>query len=307
MSANESKEALKAKLDFLASGTASITNIQEVLRNGPARTLTISPGSIHIEVVNSGSAFNWEISDPRTAVACLVASGEYEPLETQLLKQIAGLSKVVFDIGANVGYYSVELGKVMAPDGRLVAVEPVHDSFRQLVANIGLNGLDGTVRPINLGLSDVSETAQIFVPQQSGSSAASTRQLHPSERQESHSVEFVTLDTLFVSQEMDACDLIKIDVEGAEFLVLQGGKNTIEEFKPVIFAELLRKWSSFFSYDPNVVLEFLSELGYQCWGVSRDFRKITRFTEQDEETNFIFIHNSDKQNVVKLIDDLRVL
>jgi hypothetical protein len=145
----------------------------------------------------------------------------------------------------------------------------------------------------------------MFIPNVSGSSAASMRNLHSDEKHESQVIKLETLDNLLESMNLEGCDLIKIDVEGAEFPALKGGEQTITKYKPIIFAELLRKWSSEFSYHPNSVLQFLADRGYSCWGVSPQLRHITQFTDMDQETNFIFVHTSDKHGVVEYLDGLR--
>ena len=93
-------------------------------------------------------------------------------------------------------------------------------------------------------------------------------------------------------------DFIKCDVEGAEFMVLKGGKQTISEKKPVLFLELLRKWSKEFGYTPNDVIKFMREIGYECYCIrNKKLSKITEITEETVETNFVFLHK-DKHSVL---------
>lgn len=301
----DTRSELKVKLDKLAAGSVSIPDLQKMLMAGPERSLALTSDSIEVRMNNPARAYKWEMADPRTAVACLIAVGEYEPLETQILRNISKSCRVVIDIGANVGYYTVELGKELQPAGKLISIEPVLQSFLQLSGNVRLNNLSGTVELCCVGLSDVSGTAEMFIPNVSGSSAASMRNLHSDEKHESQVIKLETLDNLLESMKLEGCDLIKIDVEGAEFPALKGAEQTIKKYKPVIFAELLRKWSSEFSYHPNSVLEFLVDRGYSCWGVSPQLRYITEFTDMDQETNFIFVHTSDKHGVVEYLESLR--
>jgi hypothetical protein len=84
---------------------------------------------------------------------------------------------------------------------------------------------------------------------------------------------------------------MKIDVEGAELLVLQGGRETLARHKPLMFMELLRKWAKPFGYHPNDVIALLSREGYRCY--SHQDGKLARFTEMTDEsceTNFFFAH-----------------
>jgi len=89
-----------------------------------------------------------------------------------------------------------------------------------------------------------------------------------------------------------APDYIKVDVEGAELLVLQGGQATLAQHRPKVFAELLRKWSAPFGYHPNDVLALLASLGYGCWAVGpRGVRRLLAVTDDTPETNYVFLHH----------------
>jgi hypothetical protein len=86
-------------------------------------------------------------------------------------------------------------------------------------------------------------------------------------------------------------DLIKIDVEGAEYNLLMGGLATIKENKPTVVIELLRKWMKPFGRAPNDVVKVMFENGYLCFAIgSIHARQITVIDESTPETNFIFCH-----------------
>ena len=296
----ETRSEFKDLLDFVSASAENISNLQEILSIGPNRDLIIAKSKIMLRMNESGKLYSWDPSDPRTATTCLVAVGEYEPIETRILKKFASESNVVVDIGANVGYYTIELAEMLPPSGKLISFEPVTTSFNQLEQNIKLNKFEKIITTFNLGLSDRDEVTKIFIPKRSGSSAASARNLHPDEEFTSQEITMTSLDKVFESLEYKTCNLIKIDVERGELDVIRGSIGVIKEFRPVIFAELLRKWSEYFSYKPNTVLEILQELGYICFGVSTQFRRIEVFTEDDIETNFIFIHEEQLVKAVRI-------
>jgi FkbM family methyltransferase len=298
----ETRVELKKTLDSITNPEISISTLQTLTKSGPRRRICIEDDSIIIQLVESGSTYHWNLSDPRTAVACLVAIGEYEPVETKILQILSKDSKLILDVGANVGYYTIELSRLLASDGKLLSFEPVDDSYLELQKNIEINHIKNAVQTFQLGLSDSESEIDIFLPQTSGSSAASLRNLHPEEDYKIQRIKTTTLDQVFGAMEGGHCDLIKIDVEGGELQVIQGGIETIKKFKPIIFAELLRKWSAAFSYSPNDVLEILQNLGYTCWGVSEVLREIEVFDESDTETNFLFVHEREtKETMDKLL------
>ena len=84
-------------------------------------------------------------------------------------------------------------------------------------------------------------------------------------------------------------DVIKIDVEGAELLVLRGAVKCLERHKPVLVCEMLRKWSANFDYHPNRIIEFLAGFGYECFEITEAGLKRGSIVEDSTvATNFVF-------------------
>jgi hypothetical protein len=88
-------------------------------------------------------------------------------------------------------------------------------------------------------------------------------------------------------------DLIKCDVEGAELSVFKGGFKTLQQDRPVIYTEMLRKWSKKFGYHPNDIIELLADAGYLCFAfVGSRLQTIDVVTDDTMATNFFFFHQS---------------
>jgi FkbM family methyltransferase len=286
------RTALKRILDEIAAESGALARTSSLLSEGPRRSLTIDSEGIFLQLHDSGCSFRWNPADPRTAVASLVALGTYEPVELSILSTLAAASLVTLDIGANVGFYAVFLGRVLGTDSVLHCFEPLPSAFDQLEKNVKLNNLRDRVFTHSLALSDSPGTATLHIPQVSGTSATSMRNLHPEEATYSQDIETQTLDNWATANGVKRVDLIKIDVEGAERLVLRGGWSLISEHRPVIFAELLRKWSAGFGYHPQQVVQELRDLGYRCFAVGSVLREIDVIDEDTVETNFVFITDS---------------
>lgn len=100
---------------------------------------------------------------------------------------------------------------------------------------------------------------------------------------------FSTLDSFVQQNDIKQLDILKCDVEGAEKFVFEGGMDTLQKYKPIIYCEMLRKWAKKFNYHPNDIIEMLKPLGYQCYEVSaQGFALIESVTDETEATNFIF-------------------
>jgi len=90
------------------------------------------------------------------------------------------------------------------------------------------------------------------------------------------SVKTSTLDQWCIDENIKP-NFIKCDVEGAELLVFQGAKKTLLINKPLIFTELLRKWSKPYNYHPNEMIIFFNKLGYSLF--TPELVRIADYTE----------------------------
>jgi FkbM family methyltransferase len=260
----------------------------------------ISPGNVaqinitgeELQVVtNDGVKLVWYPEDLRTAPDVLVNTGTYEPEESAALKMAAAEARVIFDVGANIGFYSLNWATALKPGCTIHAFEPVPLTYDRLCRNVELNAFGDKIITSNLALGTAKSVMAMYLPSFSGSSASSLQDLHPEEHSTRVEVSVDTLDDYFLASGHDRLDFMKIDVEGAELLVLQGGLQTLANHKPLMFMELLRKWAKPFGYHPNDVIALLSRQGYRCY--SHQNGKLVRFTEMTDEsceTNFFFAH-----------------
>ena len=71
----------------------------------------------------------------------------------------------------------------------------------------------------------------------------------------------------------------------------RGAADIIERDHPVVFSEMLRKWSAKFDYHPNDIISFFRERGYQCHALGENgVSPVDAVTDSTVETNFIFLH-----------------
>ena len=225
--------------------------------------------------------------------------GYYEKYETKILKYFAEIKNgSIIDIGANLGYYSVILGKLLKPSDKLFAFEANPLVIEMLDKNIAINNLQDNIKVFNCALSDMNDQKlKLYLPLRAGSSAASLGKLHPDDK--NNLIEILTrrLDDVDQIRNLDRISLIKIDVEGAELSVIKGALETIRKNKPVIFIELLRKWSKIFGYHPNDVLRILQEIGYKAFEVNRALTSIESIDDSTVSTNFLLLPEADEKNM----------
>ena len=226
--------------------------------------------------------------EARVAPIEVMNFGHYEPEETLVMDLLAVNARNILDVGANIGLYSIRFAKRF-PEARVFAFEPMPTSHAFLQRNIAANSVGGQVTCFNYGLSDTNGTVEFFVSPTGGTNASMK---NVANAQDAVSIVGLTL-TLdqWVDNQCVVPDFIKCDVEGAEFLVFRGGRATLSKHRPIVFAELLRKWSKPFGYHPNDMIAFFAELGYQCFAVGiSGVRRLTEVSDATQETNYAFLH-----------------
>jgi FkbM family methyltransferase len=212
----------------------------------------------------------------------------YEPEETAVMDLLTAGARTILDIGANIGWYAARFAKRL-PEARIFAFEPMPTSYAYLQRNVAANGVAERVMTFNYGLSSSSGPVEFFIAPASGTNA-SLKNVAKVEDAVAVTGVTLTLDQ-WVANYRVVPDFIKCDVEGAEFLVFQGGASTLREHRPVVFAELLRKWAKPFGYHPNDMLRYFDEMGYRCFAVgATGAREIAEVTDETIETNYAFLH-----------------
>ena len=162
-------------------------------------------------------------------------------------------NSVILDIGGNIGNHSLYWAIVRKAE-KIVAFEPykiVYDHFQK---HIEINNLENIITVHNKGVGAENTKAQpgiLCYENMGGSSIISSSE---------GNMEIVALDSMELN--LNRIDLIKMDVEGFEYNVLLGAKNTICKYLPTIILEVFRKKEKDERYDK--INSFLEEIGYTC-------------------------------------------
>lgn len=150
------------------------------------------------------------------------------PVHEPELRQWFAITKGTFvDVGAHIGRYTVMVAKTLGINGKVIACEPSPDTFSALMRNIRVNNLSN-VTALNLAVGDRDGTGILYFH-------GTDPILHSLVRKAANSVPVTirTLDSLLSELKIDDLKLVKIDVEGAEMLVLRGAKETLQKYHPL--------------------------------------------------------------------------
>lgn len=182
--------------------------------------------------------------------------GIYEEGLTNFLLKKLKLEEedIIFDIGANIGWYSVLLHQISPDSARIYAFEPDPLNFSLLKTNIKLNGAQ-KVSPFQQAVSDTNGTQTLY--------------LYPSKNQGRHSllpinsdkqvqVPTIMLDNFMQHNQLDFANLkfIKIDVEGYEYFALKGARQVLAQV-PYILSEYSPNYMKKGAVSPENLLDLL--------------------------------------------------
>jgi len=187
----------------------------------------------------------------------------------RIIRNIVHEGDVCLDVGANVGAYALIMAFWAGATGRVIALEPNPPVAERLLENFAINNLDNAC-VVQAALTGEDGEAEFYTydPDTRNIQAASLRPM-PIAHQKSR-VRTISAETLERTENLSHCDLVKIDVTGAELLVLKALSRLIERCRPYLFIEHCgRLWARF---DTNVseAVEMLNAWQYSIFIVKKD-------------------------------------
>lgn len=181
-------------------------------------------------------------------------------------------SGVVLDIGANHGKFTRNFARLHGRSCRVLAFEPLEYNYSLLRAVVGSMR---NVSTFNIALSDRSGTTDFYVPiRPSGrispgcahmgdESHADTFGTSTARDVRKTTVATETLDAFLPAHGVAGVDFIKLDVQGAESLVIQGGMGTLRAHRPAIWCELSRGCPEYLGLTVQRSVDLFASLGYR--------------------------------------------
>lgn len=213
---------------------------------------------------------------PEGAIAAGIWSGaSFEPAELALLSRFLRPDSVFFDVGANVGVYSLVASKV-SPSAKIFAFEPAQKTFSLLGRNLQLNEARN-VTPLHLALGNFSgnATLNLNVPGKDGLNTMGALSHPDTEAAGQETVPITTLDAYILSASIDRVDLMKVDAEGAELAIFEGGSGLLQRpDAPVILYEAFSFITRGFGYHPVEIYWLLDRYGFACFTLNPETGKL---------------------------------
>jgi FkbM family methyltransferase len=166
---------------------------------------------------------------------------------------------VFYDIGTSVGLISI-LAAQKLKDGKVIGFEPDPENIDRLKANFALNELHNYMA-LNFAIGEAKGKLKLFTKGADGFSPS----LQPVNGIDSFiEVDVYALDPLISERNLPLPTVVKMDIEGAEFMALKGMRKllTIQEKPRLLFIELHPEFLPAFNSSIEEVIQFLSELNY---------------------------------------------
>ena len=218
----------------------------------------------------------------------LLGTGVYEPVETRVVMACVSEGDMAFDVGANIGWYTTLLSRLVGPRGTVHAFEPLASTYQVLTGNCNLNKcLNVVLNNIALGDRDGRVTMHYY-PDEACGNASMVRMSTASSIQSTCSL--TTLDAFVLKYHVSRCDFIKCDAEGAEMDFVKGACRTLSQFEPSILIELNPHIFAMAGYSSSDLLRKIRECGpYRFFSVDRgDYEELINL----ESSNGVIGHHN---------------
>lgn len=215
--------------------------------------------------------------------------GVFEPQEAFWFDKTVKPGMTVIDIGANIGQYTLLAAERIGNSGRVISFEPADDNFDILQRNVEMNGFGDRVQLIKNAVGSSIGICEFVLATDGGSNSIYQKSTNQSTVKRIN-VPCVTLDSIFMSQDFDRVDLIKIDAEGADFEVIKGAQKTLKKYHPVLFVEFAERVLIKFGTTPIEMLRFLRQLGYEAHIFTRGGLRLLRDGDDISNCNICFFY-----------------
>ncbi len=266
----------------------------------------VSNGHVSNGHVSNGHAGPMRGRLAAATIGALARLTPYVESEIRGLRYVVGPGAVCVDIGAAGGIYTLALSRLAGPTGMVHSVEPLSFANRH-VARLLKVGRATNVRqhPVALGAESGAEIMSVPVGRfgmVTGRSFLDRRTGGPDPNVEfakklSVQVTVETLDRLCEQEGIDRLDFVKIDVEGAELQVLEGGRDVIEKFRPAILVEIEARHAARYRQTPDEVTSWMLARGYSMYSWQRGWRPAR--TIDPTTRNYLFQSSSDLGRLAK--------
>ncbi|MCC6212798.1 MAG: FkbM family methyltransferase [Burkholderiales bacterium] len=251
-------------LSWICTRTGKAPGFERIMRRllPPERCASLG----EICVIRDGMAF---LTRPEVPLGWHVALfGTYEPELRDIVRAILPTGGVAVDVGANVGWHTLLMAQLVGAQGRVFAAEPNPSVRQSLTENLRINRFQ-QAEVIPFALANAEGAVDFYGPAADdprsgdGHLVAGT---WPGEAS-TMSVQTRRLDSMLAVSGIRRLDLMKIDVEGFEWPVLQGAEQSIAAYRPHVIFEFDKEYAPRGAGTPGQLRDFFSRHRYDLFAI----------------------------------------
>ena len=245
----------------LSRGVRLFENATGRLWPGLERSLALKSARVEVE-----PGINL-LLDPLDLVSQeILVTGHWQPELWQSIMGNLPQGAVFFDVGAHIGYDSLKASTKVGPNGKVIAFEPNPRTLEQLRSNVlASHAVNVIIEPI--ACTDRESTLTLYDSTPEGNSGASSLSLANADEAgrgslPAYEVRGRRIDDVVQELGLTRLDVMKIDVEGAEYLVLKGAQDSLRKFHPKLVVEVIPRQLANMGARIEDIVSLLNELGY---------------------------------------------
>ena len=235
----------------------------------------------------------------RDSILCRYIYDGYEIDEQLFIAKILRRGDYVVDIGANIGLYSLIAAKLVGSKGRVISFEPTPESYNRFTTNVTINSFKN-IDIRNIALSNVQGHFPLYISE-NGYDAWNSFVITDKEKFQ-YKVEVPTslLDNELSVVEKSKIKFIKIDAEGWEKFIIEGGRNFFIEYNPIVMVEFTESNTLSAGYLVQEIYDLMNSLGYKWYRFENGTLHIEDKKNSYPYSNLIAFKNC-KSEINKLI------
>jgi FkbM family methyltransferase len=206
-------------------------------------------------VLNKLGFFKLDVIDQVFIKLYFIYKRKIESESLNFLKSYVHQDVTVVDVGANIGYFTIEISKYLDSSSRIIAIEPDLMNFSRLQKVIKEKEREPSISLVLGGLSEDSGWGSLEIDPSNPANHKISE-----ERNATKSVELQTLDS--ITKNYNNVALIKVDVQGHELAVLKGGEKLLREQSPVLLIEIDNRMDTHLGEN---IWDFLDAINYRMF------------------------------------------
>jgi FkbM family methyltransferase len=200
----------------------------------------------------------WRLDPSQSIDRGLLEDGLFEPASTEWVDKLVTPGMVTVDVGANIGYYTIRLSRLVGPQGQVHAFEPSKRYRDRLLDHVKRNDCKNVVIS-DYGLSDEESEDMLYADNISATMHWPNDDKPPTFEE---TIRLRTLDSYVEEGNLSSLDFVKVDIDGHEQRFIAGATKTLRRFQPIILMEFSQLSLVMADWDVERLAKQLTDLGY---------------------------------------------